>query len=190
MYKLQHLEGSVTPVLYIYDARFLKVKALRLLYVPLVLTFKNSTFCPQSVYKFLYVSREKKKSKFLQHSNAGFYNWGGKCLLRGRTWVFNFFIIKPTRYTNFSNLFLEWNSTCFGRSSVHHQEFSLYTQQWYMLYSFAVCTVKNSYDGQRNCPKHVYFHSKNKFEKLEHLVCFIIRYLTRCTVTLRSFLGL
>jgi len=30
-------------------------------------------------------------------------------------------------------------------------------------------------DGQRNCPKHVEFYSKNKFEKLEHLVGFIIR---------------
>jgi hypothetical protein len=28
-------------------------------------------------------------------------------------------------------------------------------------------------DGQRNCPKHVEFHSKNKFEKLVHLVGFI-----------------
>ena len=26
-----------------------------------------------------------------------------------------FLIIKPTRCTNFSNLFLEWNSTCFGQ---------------------------------------------------------------------------
>ena len=30
-------------------------------------------------------------------------------------------------------------------------------------------------DGQRNCPKHVEFHSKNKFEKLVILVGFIIR---------------
>ena len=30
-------------------------------------------------------------------------------------------------------------------------------------------------DGQRNCPKHVEFYSKNKFEKLVHLVCFVIR---------------
>jgi hypothetical protein len=30
-------------------------------------------------------------------------------------------------------------------------------------------------DGQRNCPKHVEFHSKNKFEKLVHLVGFIIQ---------------
>ena len=30
-------------------------------------------------------------------------------------------------------------------------------------------------DGERNCPKHVEFYSKNKFEKLVHLVSFIIR---------------
>ena len=30
-------------------------------------------------------------------------------------------------------------------------------------------------DGQRNCPKHVEFYSKNKVEKLVHLVGFIIR---------------
>ena len=30
-------------------------------------------------------------------------------------------------------------------------------------------------DGQRNCPKHVEIYSKNKFEKLVHLVCFIVR---------------
>ena len=32
--------------------------------------------------------------------------WTNKC---------TFLIIKPTRCTNFSNLFLEWNSTCFGQ---------------------------------------------------------------------------
>ena len=30
-------------------------------------------------------------------------------------------------------------------------------------------------DGQRNCPKYVQFDSKNKFEKLVHLVGFVIR---------------
>jgi hypothetical protein len=35
--------------------------------------------------------------------------------------------------------------------------------------------VKNSYDEQRNCTKHVEFYSKNKFQKLVHLVGFIIR---------------
>jgi len=41
-------------------------------------------------------------------------------------------------------------------------------------------------DGQRNCPKHVEFNSNNKFEKLVHLVGFIIRNLSRCTVTWTS----
>jgi hypothetical protein len=39
-----------------------------------------------------------------------------------------------------------------------------------MTYTIAACTVKNPDDGQRNCPKYVEFHSKNKFEKLVHLV--------------------
>jgi len=30
-------------------------------------------------------------------------------------------------------------------------------------------------DGRRNCPKHVELYSKNKFEKLVHLIGFIIR---------------
>jgi len=35
--------------------------------------------------------------------------------------------------------------------------------------------MKTPDDGQRNCLKHVQFYSKNKFEKLVHLVGFIIR---------------
>jgi len=34
---------------------------------------------------------------------------------------------------------------------------------------------KSPDDGQRNSPKHVEFYSKNKFEKLVHLVGFIVR---------------
>ena len=48
-------------------------------------------------------------------------------------------------------------------------------QQTFMTYTIAVRTVKNSHDGQRNCPKYVEFYSRNKFEKLVHLVGFIIR---------------
>ena len=64
------------------------------------------------------------------------------------------------------------------------RSFSLYTQQWYMSYRFAdslrVGSGRNSFrpdpaDGQRNCPKNIDFYSKNKFEKLVHLVGFIIR---------------
>ena len=68
---------------------------------------------------------------------------------------------------------------------------SLYTQQCYMSYRFAdslrdvskpvwhipLLRVqwKTTDDEQMNCPKHVEFHSKNKFEKLVHLVVFIVR---------------
>ena len=72
---------------------------------------------------------------------------------------------------------------------------SLYTQQWYMSWTELVpswsCSQavskpvwhipllrvqwKTPDDGQRNCPKHVEFYSKNKFEKLVHLVGFIVR---------------
>jgi len=44
-----------------------------------------------------------------------------------------------------------------------------------MTYTIAVRTVKALDDGQKNCPKHVEFHSKNKFEKLVHLVSFIVK---------------
>ena len=44
-----------------------------------------------------------------------------------------------------------------------------------MTYTIAVCTAQTPDDGQRNCLKHVEFYSKNKFEKLVHLVGFIIR---------------
>ena len=72
------------------------------------------------------------------------------------------------------------------------RSFSLYTRQCYMSYRFCcqlasriskpvwhiplLCVQwKTPDDGQRNCPKHTEFYSKNKFEKLVHLVGFIIR---------------
>jgi len=46
-----------------------------------------------------------------------------------------FLIIKPTRCTNFPDLFLEWNSYMFRTVPLSiNRSFSLYTQQWYMLY--------------------------------------------------------
>ena len=52
-------------------------------------------------------------------------------------------------------------------------------QQYYMLANlwhkpYCVCSEKTPGDGPRNSPKHVEFYSKNKFEKLVHLVSFII----------------
>ena len=68
-------------------------------------------------------------------------------------------------------------------SSAHHQEF--FTAHTAMVYVIQICrqlasrirTDLNFHppdDGQRNYPKHVEFHSKNKLEKLMYLVGFII----------------
>jgi len=48
----------------------------------------------------------------------------------------------------------------------------------YDIYHCCVYSRKNPDEGQRNCPKHVEFYSKNKFEKLVKLVGFIIRTVT------------
>jgi hypothetical protein len=42
----------------------------------------------------------------------------------------------------------------------------------YDIYHCCVYSEKTPDDRQRNCPKHVEFHSKNKFEKLAHIVGF------------------
>jgi len=61
-------------------------------------------------------------------------------------------------------------------SSVLHQEFfTLHTVMVYATQVLLCVKCKTPDDGQRNCPKHVEFYSKNKFEKLVCLVGFIIR---------------
>jgi len=56
------------------------------------------------------------------------------------------------------------------------RSFSLHTQQWYNVIQILLCVQwKTPDDGQRNCPKHVEFYPKNKFEELVQLVGFIIR---------------
>ena len=133
----------------------------------------------------------------------------------------------------FSNLFLVWNSTCFGQflcplSGVFHCTHSngichtglltackqdqdgtaflkfILGMKLYMFRTVPLSIIRSSIwvpswscsqavsksvwpipllcvqwktpdNGQRNCPKHLDFHSKNKFEKLVHLVGIIIR---------------
>jgi hypothetical protein len=98
--------------------------------------------------------------------------------------MINFLIIKHTICTNFSNLFLGWNFTWFEQflypsSGVFHCTHSngiCHTAVPSWSCSLAVSKTvwhipllcvrwKTPDDGQRNCPKHVEFHSKNKFEK-------------------------
>jgi len=110
--------------------------------------------------------------------------------------------------TNFSNLFLKWSSTCFRQflcpsSEVFHCTHSngichtglltvceqdQHVPSWSCLQAVSkpvwliplLCVQwKTPDDGQRNCLKHVEFHSKNKFEKLVHLVGFIVRKVQR-----------
>jgi len=118
-----------------------------------------------------------------------------------------FLIVKQTRCTNFSNLFLEQNSTCFGQflcpssgvflcthsSGICHtglltafeqDQDSTAVLSWSRLQAVSkpvwhiplLCVQwETPDDGQRNCLKHAEFYSKNKFEKLVHLVGFIIK---------------
>ena len=120
--------------------------------------------------------------------------------------MIHFLIIKPTRCTNFSNLF--WNETLHvsDSSSVHHQElFTVHTamvyviqvcwqlasrirmelrsilillasyQQKCMTYTTVVRTVKNSWWWTEELSETCRVSFQNKFEKLVHLVGFIMR---------------
>jgi hypothetical protein len=44
-----------------------------------------------------------------------------------------------------------------------------------LMYLLICLQCRTPVDGQMHCPKHIEFHSKNKFEKLVHLVDFVIR---------------
>jgi hypothetical protein len=113
-----------------------------------------------------------------------------------------FLIIKPTRCTNFSNLFSEWNSTCFSQflcpssgvfrcthtngichtgllTACEQDQNGITVPSWSCSQALSkpvwhiplLCVQwKTLDDGHRNCPKHVKFRSKNKFENLVHLV--------------------
>ena len=104
-----------------------------------------------------------------------------------------FLIIKPTRCTSFSNLVFGMKLYMFRTVPLSIiRSFSLHTQQWYMSYKLCwhiplLCVQwKTPEGGQRNCPKYVDFYSKNKYEKSVHLVGFIVRNQSRCTVTWTS----
>jgi len=74
-----------------------------------------------------------------------------------------------------TELVLSWS--CSQAVSKHVWHKTLPCVQW-----------KTPDDGQRNCPKHVEFYSKNKFEKLVYIVGFIIRILHKFVTYLVQFL--
>jgi len=106
-------------------------------------------------------------------------NWHRKYIL----------IIKPNRCSNFLNLHLELNSTCFRQflcpssgvfhcthsSGICHTGFLTARKLSANLHVLLCVQWKTPDDGQRNCLKHVEFNSKNELEKLVLLVGFIIR---------------
>ena len=118
--------------------------------------------------------------------------------------VTNFFVINPTRCTNFTILFWHEALHVSGSSAVRHQEFihctlsngichvcrqlssRTRTEQhpgpaWklstnlYGIYNCWMYSEKTPDDGRTNCPKHVEFHDKIKLVKLVHLVGFVIK---------------
>ena len=88
-----------------------------------------------------------------------------------------FLIIKPTRCTNFSNLFLKWNSACFGQILCPSSGIFHYTHSDGICLTGLLTACKQDQDGTQF---RVEFHFKNKFEKLVHLVGFIIRNVWPC----------
>jgi hypothetical protein len=87
--------------------------------------------------------------------------------------VVHWLVVFPSLCILQAQLVPSWRCSQAVRKPVWH--ISLLFIQW-----------KTPDDGQRNCPKHVEFYSKNKFEKLVHLVGFIIRSWSRCMVTWTS----
>jgi hypothetical protein len=112
-----------------------------------------------------------------------------------------FLIIKPSRCTNFSNLFWKWNSICFGQflcpspgvihckhtNGICHTESFRAGSGWNclillesclqtcMTYTIAECTVNNSWWWTEDLSETCRVSFQNKFEKLVHLGGFIIR---------------
>jgi hypothetical protein len=125
----------------------------------------------------------------------------------------NFLVIKLTRCTNFVNLFLNENLHVSDSSSVHHQElFTVHLAMVYviqvcrqlssriililvlesclqpcMTYTIAECTVNNCWWCTEELSETCRVSFQNKFEKLVHLVGFIIRKLEPTFEALPSY---
>ena len=100
--------------------------------------------------------------------------------------VTNFFVIKPTRCTNFTNLFCHETLHVSDSSSVHHQEFIHCTLSNGMSHRFVdsfwaghipLLSVQwiNSWRWTNKLSKTCRVSWQNKFVKLMHLVGFIIK---------------
>ena len=85
---------------------------------------------------------------------------------------FTYIVIWSYRYCG---LLCVWIVHSAGQSMQPQLAMLASCQQTCMTYTIAVCTVKKSWWWTEDCPKRIEFYSKNKSEKLVHLVGFIIR---------------
>ena len=133
-----------------------------------------------SLYRVVYLSRRLVNiiEIYNKYSTTQTHKWYLQVACNNFTFMWpcivtNWFVIKPTRCTNFTNLLRHETLHVSDSSSVHHQE---YTQQWYMSYRFvdsfragpgwnrsSILILLESCLQTcilRNCPKHVEFHDK------------------------------
>ena len=132
------------------------------------LQYSNARVSQQQVYKYSMKFKDlvHNVADVIQPGQANISTFRGPCIV---IYSYN----KPTTCTNFSNLFLEQNSVCFGQvfcpsSGVQH---CIHSNRQVIQVMLTACQRAVSI----TCPKHVEFYSKNKFEKLVHLIGFIIR---------------
>jgi hypothetical protein len=150
-----------------------------------------------------------------RHLTSDIFHKTIKILWLMKKWEITFLILKPTRRSNFSNLFWKWNSTCFGQFLCPSSGLFLYTQQWYVSYRFvdsfraagsgcsililldsclqtcmtytnAECAMNNSWWWTEELSETCAVSFQNKIEKLLRLVGFITKKWSRCTVTWTS----
>jgi hypothetical protein len=106
------------------------------------------------------------------------YTWSGTFILKDGRYTFTFFSLyiqqwyMSYRFVGSLQIGSGWNWSCSQAASKPVWHIPLLCVQW-----------KTPDDRQRKCLKHVEFHFKKKFEKLVHLVSFIIRNLSWCMVT-------
>ena len=93
-----------------------------------------------------------------------------------------FLFNKTNRRTNFRNLFLSRNSTCFGKflcpsSGFFHCTFGTgICHAGLMTYTSSECTVENSWWWAEKLPETCTVSDKNKFRKLVHLLVLLKQY--------------
>jgi len=99
-----------------------------------------------------------------------------ECLLRGTDWIFNYKTTNCVRYTKFHTAL----NICVRTEPVPSWSWSQAVSKRVWHIPLLCVQWKTPGDGQRNCPNHVGFYSKNKFERLVHLVGSITRMLYLC----------